>query len=104
MRLTVEALIEDQGTVVVLSGRDDTGRLFHFGAEHRAAQVIVDALSEGVNIGVEVDSWQILAHVPEVQTVEQRLAVAQAAVIESEVADWRDELGRLPTADREAPK
>ena len=100
MRLTVEALIEDQGTVVVLSGRDDTGRLFTFAADHRPAQVIVDALEAGEPVAVQVDSWAILSHVPEVATVEQRLA---AASIESEVASFRDELDRLPTADRGAP-
>ena len=101
MRLTVEALIEDQGTVVVLSGRDDLGRLYTFAADHRPAQAIVAALEEEVSVAVEVDSWAILSHVPEVQTVEQRLAVAAQ---DSEVASFRDELDRLPTADRRAPK
>ncbi len=78
MRLTVEALESEPGSVIVLSGRDDLGRLFTFGCDWRPAQAIVAALEAGEEVTAEVETWSLLGYSPAVQTVEERLAAAQA--------------------------
>jgi hypothetical protein len=58
----VEAIVSDEGTIVVFSGVDvDSGREVRFGVDHRAAQVLADALLADDRAGdAYVEAWQLL--------------------------------------------
>lgn len=60
MIVTVTALVEDAGTVVVFDAFDADRNEVQIGVEHRAAHVIAAALSRGEMPEVEVEVWQIL--------------------------------------------
>ena len=58
--LTVDGLVSDEGSILVLSGIDEQGTCFWFAADHRAGHSIMEAFAEGEEVEVEVESWQIL--------------------------------------------
>lgn len=63
MQLLVTGPVRDEGTIVVLEGVDEEGRVFHFAADHRPAQDILNALSDPETeseVLVDVEEWQIL--------------------------------------------
>ena len=61
MILHVETLLADQGTVLVFRAHDPaTGNVVVFGADHRPAAAIVEALEAGEEVTAEVESWSIL--------------------------------------------
>ena len=78
MILTIEKHVADEGSIQVFEGVDLTGRRFVFGADHRPGAAIVEALEAGEEVTAEVETWSILGYSPSVQTVEDRLAAAQA--------------------------
>jgi len=56
--LTNPQLVRDEGTVVVLSGTDEsTGRSWLFGVDRRAAY---DILNDDEAFLVQVETWQLL--------------------------------------------
>ena len=54
--------VRDEGTVVVLTGRNDAGRVIRFVVDHRSAQDILNLIGDGL-LTVEVEPWQILGPV-----------------------------------------
>lgn len=63
IELTVERFIPPSAptdTVIVFVGRDDDGGRKFFGADHRVAQDLVDALERGEEPVAEVPAWAIL--------------------------------------------
>lgn len=61
--ITVTEVVADHGSIVVLRGIEhETDRVVTFGADHRPAQAIADALAEGEDVEVyDVEDWQILS-------------------------------------------
>lgn len=60
MSVAVTRLVEDQGTIVVFEGTTENGNTIWFGADHRPAQDIADALQRGEAPEVEVEGWQVI--------------------------------------------
>jgi len=61
MLLTVshDSFLHDDGSVVVLTGVDENGKTWRFGADFRIAYDLLGAAIEG-EITVEVEDWQLL--------------------------------------------
>jgi hypothetical protein len=62
IRIYVQSLIRDEGTIVVFGGYDvDTDLPVMFAADHRPAQDIIDAIQKGEGpIFVTIESWQVI--------------------------------------------
>jgi hypothetical protein len=58
--VTVTGLVQDEGTIVVLSGLDEDGCNVVFAVDHRPAQAILDALEAGEEPVAEVPDWAFL--------------------------------------------
>jgi hypothetical protein len=58
--VTVTGLVRDEGSIVVLRGLDEDGCNVIFGADHRMAQDILDALGMGDEPVAEVPDWAFL--------------------------------------------
>ena len=69
-QVLVRGLVRDEGSIVVLWGYeldeadDVTANVVHFAAEHRAAQVILEALeADEPDVTVWLEDWQILSRI-----------------------------------------
>ena len=60
MRIAITDIVADHGSVVVFEGIDEGGFTVRFGADHRMAQAIVDALHRSEDPEAEVESWQFV--------------------------------------------
>jgi len=59
--VTVETVVRDEGSIVILGGTTDDGQYLTFAADHRPAYAIAQALDEGEEPRVELEPWQILS-------------------------------------------
>ena len=62
MRICVTDIVRDEGSIVVLQGitTDGTDRVMNFACDHRPAQDIINAISQGEDVEVDVEAWQVL--------------------------------------------
>jgi hypothetical protein len=62
MTVDVDTVVADEGTIIVLEGTDrETGDRILFGADHRPAGHVIEALAAtGEPVPCEVGSWQVL--------------------------------------------
>jgi hypothetical protein len=60
MEITVDRIVSDQGSIVVFEGLNEDSLRVSFGADHRPAQAIADALASGEEPVCFVEDWQIL--------------------------------------------
>lgn len=59
--VTVTELVQDEGSVVLFSGTDESGHQLIFGADHRAAQDLATALESGESPVAAIPGWSIWA-------------------------------------------
>lgn len=61
--ITVTEIVADHGSVVLMRGIEhETDRVITFAADHRPAQDIANALSEGEDVEVyDVEDWQVMS-------------------------------------------
>jgi hypothetical protein len=58
--IVVTTVIMHDGSIVVLEGTDEDGKIRRFGADHRMAQPILEELADGLEPWASVPSWAFL--------------------------------------------
>jgi hypothetical protein len=56
-------ILRDEGTVLVLQGRNSRGKIVAFGVDYRPAQRILFGLEGDGEVEVEIEPWMVLGRI-----------------------------------------